>query len=228
MRDPALRSTGLALSPEDQIDYSRRTPVHRIPGLRNVGDGDVFRLFTTDPVRYPLPHPLLLQLHSSLWNMLACSGINQTGTERDRRMIDLGFSRRGSQGGRDVFRSRGARGSGGSARIPTLNLFHGAGSTGTGNGDTEHPYRGPSQPNHLSDQGENSTPAADGHKCRPLPLETEYLIFKLAVLDQDMQNYENEYHWESSNDGCCLSSDDFVDEEDEEESYEYAPKVAVL
>lgn len=53
---------------------------------RVIGDGDRFRLFTTDAERFPLPHPLLLDLHGVLWRMLATAGMAEPGGARKRRL----------------------------------------------------------------------------------------------------------------------------------------------
>lgn len=43
--------------------------------MRAMKTGDRFRLFTVDPIEYPLPHPLLLSLHAVLWEMISAAGL---------------------------------------------------------------------------------------------------------------------------------------------------------
>lgn len=54
--------------------------------VRQVKDGSVFRLFTDDPKRLPLPHPLLLSLHALLWRMIGSSGLAETAGHKRKRL----------------------------------------------------------------------------------------------------------------------------------------------
>lgn len=56
------------------------------PQLRQIQDGDVFRLFTDDPKRLPLPHPFLLSLHALLWRMIGSSGLAETTVNKRKRL----------------------------------------------------------------------------------------------------------------------------------------------
>lgn len=42
--------------------------------LRSMKAREKFRLFTDQPAKYPLPHPLLLELHGVLWGMIGSTG----------------------------------------------------------------------------------------------------------------------------------------------------------
>lgn len=240
LRDLAVQSTVLAVSPDEQIDNSGRKPIHRTPGLRNVRDGDMFRLFTTDPEQFPLPHPALLELHARLWNMLANSGLSQTAVERDRRGGELGMRVRhrgsgGVGGGGRARTGRGSRGSesgggssrGGSAGQTPRGESRESSSTGhTINGESfskgrgygfdgsgrmsDQYYPAPSGSEYAATQFNSFFPYPtnylDNQPGRPLPLETEYLIFKLHELSEKQVQQErvdgdgDEDLWEDAND----------------------------
>lgn len=69
--------TRLPQLPEEQVNNSLQA-YNFLDSIRQINDGDRFRLFTRDPVQYPLPHPLLISLHAMLWEMIAASGLAQT------------------------------------------------------------------------------------------------------------------------------------------------------
>lgn len=52
---------------------------------RQIHDGDIFRLFTDDPGKLPLPHPFLLSLHAVLWRMIGSAGLAETGQHKRKR-----------------------------------------------------------------------------------------------------------------------------------------------
>lgn len=76
-------------NPEDQVRevsvkdavnlHTGVVPFERVRGgpQHHIVDGNRFRLFTNTPDSYPLPHPLLLDLHAMLWRMLTISGISK-------------------------------------------------------------------------------------------------------------------------------------------------------
>lgn len=115
--DLALISTARPLDPDDQVRVHENTHSYVAPVLptRAVADGDRFRLFTNDPDQHPLPHPLLLGIHTMLWRMIATAGMAETTHARKRRHVDAvdgtgpKRARRGSGG------MRRARGRGGSS-----------------------------------------------------------------------------------------------------------------
>lgn len=88
--------TTVHLSPDDQVrpaagrtaPSGSRVPLEHVRSgpPRFINDGDHFRLFTNDPVKYPLPHPLLLDLHGMLWRMLSTAGMAEYKTGMKRRL----------------------------------------------------------------------------------------------------------------------------------------------
>lgn len=72
--------TFLPQTPDTQLDRAGR--LNLLDDARRMETGDRFRLFTRDPERYPLPHPLLLSLHAMLWEMIASSGLLETARTR--------------------------------------------------------------------------------------------------------------------------------------------------
>lgn len=84
----ALCFTRLPPLPENQTTVTSAgsiTPT-LAPQARQIQDGDVFRLFTGDPARLPLPHPFLLSLHAALWEIIGCAGLGETGQEKRKRL----------------------------------------------------------------------------------------------------------------------------------------------
>lgn len=72
----ALLVSQLPDDPARQLDCHG---FHRLlDTARPIKPGDRFRLQTHDPAAYPLPHPLLLDLHALLWVMIASSGAAET------------------------------------------------------------------------------------------------------------------------------------------------------
>lgn len=118
--DLALISTARPQSPDDQVRLLGDTRSYAPPVLptRAVADGDLFRLFTNNPEKHPLPHPLLLGIHTMLWRMIATAGMAETTHAKKRRHVDAvdgsGSKRaRRSSGG---MRRAGGRRGGSSAR----------------------------------------------------------------------------------------------------------------
>lgn len=90
--DAQTLETFLTMLPEsaDEQLANDGTPYH-VRGGRPIAIGDRFRLFTTDPVLYPLPHPLLLSLHALLWDMISQAGLADTvQAKQDRLNSDVG------------------------------------------------------------------------------------------------------------------------------------------
>lgn len=118
--DLALIATARPQSPADQVRLVGTKHSYAPPVLptRAVADGDRFRLFTNDPEKYPLPHPLLLGIHTMLWRMIATAGMAETTHARKRRHVDAvdgGGSKRAKRGSAGMRRAGGRRG-GSSAR----------------------------------------------------------------------------------------------------------------
>lgn len=84
-------------NPEEQVAITSIDPDTNQPVLAPVRDGppraiqngDEFRLFTNDPVNYPLPHPLTFRLHGMIWRMMASTGIADWQTTNNRRYSDF-------------------------------------------------------------------------------------------------------------------------------------------
>lgn len=96
--DAETLDTFLTMLPEsaDEQLATDGTP-YRIRGGRPIAIGDRFRLFTTDPALYPLPHPLLLSLHALLWDMISHAGLADTvQAKQDRLNSDVGHEPRRS------------------------------------------------------------------------------------------------------------------------------------
>lgn len=68
---------------------------------RQIHDGDMFRLFTDDPGRLPLPHPFLLSLHAVLWRMIGSAGLAETGQHKRKRAGSGRAAGLGGSGGDD-------------------------------------------------------------------------------------------------------------------------------
>lgn len=85
--DAETLDTFLTMLPEssDEQLATDGTPYH-VPGGRPISIGDRFRLFTTDPALYPLPHPLLLSLHALLWEMISQAGLADTVQAKQERL----------------------------------------------------------------------------------------------------------------------------------------------
>lgn len=113
--DLALISTARPPSPDDQVRVlaNRRSYTPPVLPTRAVADGDRFRLFTNSPEKHPLPHPLLLGIHTMLWRMIATAGMAETRHARKRRHIDAvdgADSKRARRGSGGTRRARGHRG----------------------------------------------------------------------------------------------------------------------
>lgn len=113
--DLALISTARPLIPEDQVRVQENTSSYAPPMIptRAVADGDRFRLFTNNPEEQPLPHPLLLGIHTMLWRMIATAGMAETSHAKKRRHVDAvdrSGPKRAKRGGSGMRRARGRRG----------------------------------------------------------------------------------------------------------------------
>lgn len=96
--DAETLDTFLTMLPEsaDEQLATDGTPYH-VRGGRPIAAGDRFRVFTTDPELYPLPHPLLLSLHALLWDMISQAGLSDTvQAKQDRLNSDAGHEQRRS------------------------------------------------------------------------------------------------------------------------------------
>lgn len=78
-------TTQLPLLPDEQVDDALAN--YTLMGaVRPISIGDRFRLFTRDPARFPLPHPLLLSLHCMLWDMIAGAVLGETSKAKQVRV----------------------------------------------------------------------------------------------------------------------------------------------
>lgn len=84
----AVCFTRLPPLPENQTTVTSAGSIRPAlaPQARQIQDGDVFRLFTDDPARLPLPHPFLLSLHAALWEIIGCAGLGKTGQGKRKRL----------------------------------------------------------------------------------------------------------------------------------------------
>lgn len=115
--------TQLPESPDAQVDQAHGT-YNVTENMRPMKIGDRFRLFTVDPVEYPLPHPLLLSLHAVLWEMISAAGLAEPDRAKANRLERYNgpSAPRGRAAVRPVFRA-GRRGSlqrGSNARGPLV------------------------------------------------------------------------------------------------------------
>lgn len=78
----SLRSIMTFLPRDPAAQLSRSGHINLLDDARRIDARDRFRLFTRDPDRYPLPHPLLLSLHAVIWEMIAASGLLETARSR--------------------------------------------------------------------------------------------------------------------------------------------------
>lgn len=179
------------------------------PQLRQIEDGDVFRLFTDDPKRLPLPHPFLLSLHALLWRMIGSSGLAETtGNKRKRLAVSRPYQNdsgddddddddRGGDKGKRVKRGRGGH-TGTSRSGSTRKAAEGSGKD-TGRDDAPAP--GPSSTNQQTAAASSDQPADD------MPfLEKEYLAFQLRRLAQ-AADYTSDYTSDSDTDGDETADD---------------------
>lgn len=72
-------------SPDAQVDEAQGT-YNVMMAMRPIKIGDRFRLFTVDPIEYPLPHPLLLSLHAVLWEMISAAGLAEPERAKTTRL----------------------------------------------------------------------------------------------------------------------------------------------
>lgn len=84
----SLCFTRLPADPEQQTHTTAGGSIEQslAPQARQIQHGDVFRLFTDDPTRFPLPHPFLLSLHAVLWEMIGSAGLGETGHDKRKRL----------------------------------------------------------------------------------------------------------------------------------------------
>lgn len=179
--------------------------------VRQIEDGSVFRLFTDDPKRLPLPHPLLLSLHALLWRMIGSSGLAETTGHKRKRLasrpyknLDTGrgdddddddSNNNGGDKGKRVKRGRGHQSASGSGSARKGGNGDGGTSKDTGR-DSEQvggPSTDPTEhvtndacPVVASPSPSTSKRIAPDHVSRPADqmsfLEKEYLAFQLRRL----------------------------------------------
>lgn len=120
--------TPLQTRPEEQVVAARSSSsstqrlaynVAADAPYRQVGHGDCFRLWTSNKEACPLPHPLLLELHSMLWGMIAAAGMAEPRkggmkrTHRDAALDSYAGSDSGGAGTRGTGRKARKKGGGG-------------------------------------------------------------------------------------------------------------------
>jgi len=85
--DTAFHVTCRPNDPDEQINITADGKIeYRTSAVRSICNHDRFRFYTTDPKKYPLPHPLLLELHHMLWGMIAAAGLGETNSARKARV----------------------------------------------------------------------------------------------------------------------------------------------
>lgn len=201
--------TTVCVNPDDQVrpasaSTANKTGVTalqhvRLGPPRNISDGDLFRLFTNDPEKYPLPHPLLLDLHGMLWRMLSTASMAEGTSVKKRRFAESaaagpddndddandGDTRRSSRAG-----SRSGRGT---PRAPSKRRKKGDG------GDA--PDAAPMAP---------PPPPPPGDAVEQLPygapdsFDLKWVDFRLNVLAAERQRWGG-YDWHGEE--CVYSSD---------------------
>lgn len=161
-------TTQLPLLPTEQVDAEQAN--YTLMGVvRPISIGDRFRLFTRDPARFPLPHPLLLSLHCMLWDMIAGAVLGETAKAKQVRVPPADTDARGRRR-KAAQHSRGSSGHGVAS----------SGSTGATAVSTPPPVG-----EHLFNQhghGVSSTTCVEsdgGRTTAFLSEEAEYLDFKL-------------------------------------------------
>lgn len=87
MTDLESLGTTIPLGEEEQLVLQRGKTHYRRGPLRSIKAREKFRLFTDRPAKYPLPHPLLLELHSVLWGMIGSTGLAETEVEKEEDLI---------------------------------------------------------------------------------------------------------------------------------------------
>lgn len=199
LADLAAIATVLAPDVEDHVDVSGARMQYRIARLRQIEDRDRFRLFTNDPASCPLPHPLLLELHGRLWNMISCAGIGTTANHRKAHEATV------KRGGTTPSSARSARRAHGSR--------HGS-AQGSGRGSrrgthTASPRNPPIELGNAGDTPASRTGFASGGALAreaPLLLKSEFLLFRLSqVVDEGYVKCEDS---EDGSDGDSDSGSD--------------------
>lgn len=87
MRDLGLWMTHLPQEPGDQTLVATDGQFSRAKGIapRSIANGDMFRLWTNDPIDKPLPHPFLLSMHAMFWRMIGAAGLAAPKARMKRR-----------------------------------------------------------------------------------------------------------------------------------------------
>lgn len=187
--------------------------------VRQIEDGGVFRLFTDDPKRLPLPHPLLLSLHALLWRMIGSSGLAETTGHKRKRLASRPYqnpdtgrgdddddddTNNGGDKGKRVKRGRGHHGASGSGSAPkggkgdrgsTKDTGRDSGQAGGPSTSTNQYVANDACPS-LASQPPNTTECITPHNASQpadqMPfLEKEYLAFQLRRLAASVPNTTN-------------------------------------
>lgn len=184
-------TTTIPQLPEDQLADSSIAYKHLETG-RPLHSGDRFRLFTPDTERYPLPHPLLLSLHTRLWEMIAASGLSETAKSRLTIAPSIAPRGRGiprGSGGRGQ-RSRSSQTRGSGPCRDSENTSDVGSGSGTPSGGGSAVAGGPADESFLSDVGRGRyTQAASTDETNQTAdtLDTAYLDSKLGQLAASWQ-----------------------------------------
>lgn len=188
-------TTQLPLQPSDQVDTALQN--YTLMGsVRPISIGDRFRLFTRNPARQPLPHPLLLSLHCMLWDMIAGAVLGETARAKQVRVPP---PETGSRGHR---RKIGARSAGGSASSgSTAASTPTGGENASGHGMSSHTSVG-------SEGGATDTDTPTVFQSE----EAEYLDFKLRQFAAWQVEEELEQELEQEQEAE-------MEQEDEEEQF---------
>lgn len=181
--------TFLPQDPDAQLDRAGR--LNLLDDARRMETGDRFRLFTRDPERYPLPHPLLLYLHAMLWEMVASSGLQETARARQAAPVSgPSDARRGRRGPlRARSQPRGSQTPRSAGQPPeSTSLSPSPHSTSAGLGQQDAAGTGvPSSVSSLgarsaSGKSVSSASSFGSLKVAPSPcLDVEYVDFKLQM-----------------------------------------------
>lgn len=204
------------------------------PRLRQIEDGDVFRLFTDDPKRLPLPHPFLLSLHALLWRMIGSAGLAETNANKRKRLTiprshhthetppdadDEDIDDDDDDGGRK--RAKRGRGHRGRPRSRAARRGGRANNKGKETAPDNGPVPGPSSStNPATGTTHDATNAVAGlpqqssetaGSCEMTFLEKEYLAFKLRQIAASAYttDIDDETDDDSSDQESNWSSDDY-------------------
>lgn len=217
---PNLKTCYTMLPPDPESQVSKTAEGKSFQTLasqvRQIEDGGVFRLFTDDPKRLPLPHPLLLSLHALLWRMIGSSGLAETTGQKRKRLASRPYhntdngrgdddddedTNDGGDKGKRVKQGRGHRGcsGSGSTRKGGKGDRGSAKDTGRNSGQTGGPLTLTNQDRandtclDLASLPPNTTKFITAHHdsqpADPMPfLEKEYLAFQLRRLAASVPN----------------------------------------